>query len=52
MKKFLLFLLLPFLIFSQDTIINPPLYGSIMEPVTFRLDLNDIIDNVPNSEDA
>ena len=43
MKK-LLFLLafLPTLLFSQTT----------MEPVTFRLDLNDVIDNVPNSDSA
>ena len=34
MKKFLLILLLPLLAFSQD----------IMEPVTFRLDLNDVIE--------
>jgi len=42
--KQLLFLLafLPTLLFSQTT----------MEPVTFRLDLNDVIDNVPNSDSA
>ena len=42
MKKFLLFLLLPLLTFSQD----------ILEPVTFRLDLNDVIEEIPNYEDA
>ena len=41
MKKLLLLLaLLPTLLFSQD----------IMEPVTFRLDLNDVIEEVPNSD--
>ena len=43
MKKLLLLLaLLPTLLFSQD----------IMEPVTFRLDLNDVIEEIPNSDSA
>ncbi|MAB65309.1 MAG: hypothetical protein CL662_00570, partial [Bacteroidetes bacterium] len=43
MKKLLLLLaLLPTMLLSQD----------IMEPVTFRLDINDIIEEIPNSEDA
>ena len=53
MKKFLFsLLLLPLFVISQDTIVDPPSYGSIMEPVTFRLDLNDITDEIPNYEDA
>ena len=43
MRKLLFLLaLLPTIVFSQNT----------MEPVTFRLDINDVIDNVPNSDSA